>query len=231
LTDARKGAITDGLTKAASMIGVGHEVFKGLVRVAQPGRAPEGAQPPRQPQQPRTIALAAQQPPSAPHAAQQPPVDPGTGSQNGNGKNGAGHHPVDPGTGFRNGGSNGTARAQAEVGTGLLAPGVPAGFRASGGNGNGAATPTIQATPTTYWLKANDHANKLDRAQVSSLAKQVIDGKLSWQEAQSRLDDWIDAAVLPSFAAANGAAVKAPVAASVKPMTERASDPLDELFE
>ena len=33
LTDARKSAVTDGLTKAASMIGVGHEVFKGLVRV------------------------------------------------------------------------------------------------------------------------------------------------------------------------------------------------------
>lgn len=32
-TDARKSAVTDGLTKAASMIGVGHEVFKGLVRV------------------------------------------------------------------------------------------------------------------------------------------------------------------------------------------------------
>jgi hypothetical protein len=31
-TDARKSAVTDGLTKAASMIGVGHEVFKGLVR-------------------------------------------------------------------------------------------------------------------------------------------------------------------------------------------------------
>lgn len=30
-TDARKSAVTDGLTKAASMIGVGHEVFKGLV--------------------------------------------------------------------------------------------------------------------------------------------------------------------------------------------------------
>ena len=33
ITDARKSAVTDGLTKAASMIGVGHDVFKGLVRV------------------------------------------------------------------------------------------------------------------------------------------------------------------------------------------------------
>jgi len=33
ITDARKSAVTDGLTKAASMIGVGHDVFKGQVRV------------------------------------------------------------------------------------------------------------------------------------------------------------------------------------------------------
>lgn len=33
LTDARKSAVTDGLTKAASMLGVGCQVFKGLVRV------------------------------------------------------------------------------------------------------------------------------------------------------------------------------------------------------
>jgi hypothetical protein len=32
-TDARKSAVTDGLTKAASMIGVGRDVFKGLVLV------------------------------------------------------------------------------------------------------------------------------------------------------------------------------------------------------
>ena len=33
MTDARKSAVTDGLTKAASMLGVGHAVFKGLVRI------------------------------------------------------------------------------------------------------------------------------------------------------------------------------------------------------
>ena len=32
-TDARKSAVTDGLTKAASMLGIGHQVFKGQVRV------------------------------------------------------------------------------------------------------------------------------------------------------------------------------------------------------
>jgi hypothetical protein len=32
-TDARRSAVTDGLTKAASMIGVGRQVFKGLVLV------------------------------------------------------------------------------------------------------------------------------------------------------------------------------------------------------
>jgi hypothetical protein len=43
-TDARKSAVTDGLTKAASMIGVGHQVFKGLVRVG--GEAVRGRQQP-----------------------------------------------------------------------------------------------------------------------------------------------------------------------------------------
>lgn len=33
-TDARKSAVTDGLTKAASMLGVGHEVFKGQIRLS-----------------------------------------------------------------------------------------------------------------------------------------------------------------------------------------------------
>ena len=39
-TDARKSAVTDGLTKAASMLGVGHHVFKGLVRVGNGQRRP-----------------------------------------------------------------------------------------------------------------------------------------------------------------------------------------------
>ena len=38
LTDARKSAVTDGLTKAASMLGVGHKVFKGQTK------PPSGAQ-------------------------------------------------------------------------------------------------------------------------------------------------------------------------------------------
>ena len=38
ITDARKSAVTDGLTKAASMLGIGHQVFKGLVRVGANGR-------------------------------------------------------------------------------------------------------------------------------------------------------------------------------------------------
>jgi len=39
-TDARKSAVTDGLTKAASMIGVGHNVFKGLVRLGGREKTP-----------------------------------------------------------------------------------------------------------------------------------------------------------------------------------------------
>jgi hypothetical protein len=42
ITDARKSAVTDGLTKAASMIGVGHEVFKGLVRVGRQTKKQSG---------------------------------------------------------------------------------------------------------------------------------------------------------------------------------------------
>jgi len=40
-TDARKSAVTDGLTKAASMLGVGHTVFKGLVRAGNGQRPVE----------------------------------------------------------------------------------------------------------------------------------------------------------------------------------------------
>jgi hypothetical protein len=36
-TDARKSAVTNGLTKAASMLGIGHEVFKGLIRAGTGG--------------------------------------------------------------------------------------------------------------------------------------------------------------------------------------------------
>jgi len=32
-TDARKSAITDGITKIASMLGIGHNIFKGKVEV------------------------------------------------------------------------------------------------------------------------------------------------------------------------------------------------------
>lgn len=48
LTDARKSAVTDGITKAASMIGVGSDVFKGLVQVgkqSQPQRRQQSSQP------------------------------------------------------------------------------------------------------------------------------------------------------------------------------------------
>ena len=52
LTDARKSAVTDGITKAASMIGVGSDVFKGLVRVGN--RPQQQAQ--SQPSQPAQAA-------------------------------------------------------------------------------------------------------------------------------------------------------------------------------
>lgn len=40
-TDARKSATTDGITKAVSMLGIGHDVFKGLVRIGH-SRAEDG---------------------------------------------------------------------------------------------------------------------------------------------------------------------------------------------
>ena len=41
-TDARKSAVTNGLTKAASMLGIGHEVFKGLARADTGGGSGRG---------------------------------------------------------------------------------------------------------------------------------------------------------------------------------------------
>ncbi len=204
ITDARKGAITDGLTKAASMIGVGHEVFKGLVRVAQgPQSAPARVQTQGAPTQSYTSD-------KAPHNGSQPPQKPA----------GSAPAPEAPKNGTQQPAPNG----KAPEGNG----------KATNGNGKPpSANGATAATPTTFWLKANDYAGKLDRAAVSALAKQVMDGQMSWLEAQTRLDDMIDAATLPSFGASNGKAVaeRVPVAVSAKPMTERASDPLDELFE
>jgi len=47
------------------------------------------------------------------------------------------------------------------------------------GEGDGLAATIAKTNATTFWLKANDHADKLDRTQASALAKQAIDGKLS----------------------------------------------------
>ena len=179
ITDARKGAITDGLTKAASMVGVGHEVFKGLVRTGQPAqKAPERAATPRMPEQSSANGNRAQNGSTPPQKAKgsAPTTD----------------KPVVS--------TNGTTNGKAANGS------TP--------KTNGA----MIANATTFWMKANEYTSKLDRAQVSAIAKQVVDGKIGWLEAQSQLDDLIDAATLPSFSQANGVA-------------EKASDPLDELFE
>lgn len=45
LTDARKSAITDAITKIASFLGVGHKAFKGLVKVNEPKKATNVSQP------------------------------------------------------------------------------------------------------------------------------------------------------------------------------------------
>ena len=188
-TDARKGAITDGLTKAASMIGVGQEVFKGLVRTGQaPQKAPERAPTPRMPEQASANGSRAHNGSTPPQkaASSAPTTDKPAASVNGttNGKAGNGSLPK----------ANGTSVANA----------------------------------TTFWMKANEYTSKLDRAEVSTLAKQVIDGKITWLEAQTRLDDMIDAATLPTFGQANGNALHEQP--SAKPVVEQAADPLDELF-
>jgi hypothetical protein len=48
VTDAMKSAVTDGLTKCASILGIGHKVFKGMVKVGdkpkkQPDKQPDKA--------------------------------------------------------------------------------------------------------------------------------------------------------------------------------------------
>ena len=184
LTDARKGAITDGLTKAASMIGVGQDVFKGLVRTGQPAqKAPERA--------------------PAPHVAQHP-VNGSKAPQNGCTPpfqtNGSAPTPEQPKPAAS---ANGKAANGATVSS-------------SAPKSNGPAT----ANATSFWLKANRYTDKLDRAKVSGLAKQVVTGSMSWIEAQSQLDDLIDAATLPTFGQA-----------SPEPAAEQTTDPLDDLFE
>jgi len=61
-TDARKSAVTDGLTKAASMLGVGHIVFKGLIRVSNRQRDNNGHHPPTEPQTTPAQSKPTQQP-------------------------------------------------------------------------------------------------------------------------------------------------------------------------
>jgi hypothetical protein len=69
---------------------------------------------------------------------------------------------------------------------------------------------------TTFWQLANQHKDKLDRTQVSALAKRVQAGEIDWAEAQSLLDDLIDEATVP-------------VIESV-PTNSGGDDPLDEIF-
>lgn len=181
LTDARKGAITDGLTKAASMIGVGHDVFKGKVRIGQgPQKAPERAK----------TALTANGS-DAPQNGARPPVR-----------------------------TNGNAPAAQQ-------PKPAAGGNGSSSNGSKPQAAKV-ANATTFWTLANKYTDKLDRATVSTFAKQVVAGKVTWLEAQSQLDDLIDAATLPSFGQVNGAPDQPD---HVETTTERANDPLDDLFE
>ena len=197
LTDARKGAITDGLTKAASMIGVGQEVFKGLVRTGQNAQgAPARVQPPRAPKQSSTN---------------------GKGAQNGL-------------TGPVRGNESAAVseKPQADVVDRPVAESPAVNVSADNVSAPKINGATTVVNATTFWSLANKHIKTLDRAVVSALAKQVIDGTMSWLEAQSQLGGLIDAATLPTFGQANGNAVHEQP--SAMPVVAQAADPLDELF-
>ncbi len=109
---------------------------------------------------------------------------------------------------------------------------MPAGNGTTNGKAANGSTPKTNgatiANATTFWTLANRTLTRLDRAQVSAIAKEVIDRKMTWLEAQTRLDDMIDAATLPTFGQANGNALHEQP--SAKPVVEQAADPLDELF-
>ncbi|MCA9796403.1 MAG: hypothetical protein KC910_31565 [Candidatus Eremiobacteraeota bacterium] len=300
ITDARKGAVTDGLTKAASMIGVGQDVFKGLVRTGQaPQKASERAHPARTTQQPATNRKAPQggstpsQKPASSTVPSSEPEKPATQASsqlspsraiNGNnadaGKingaaatNGVAHpgktNGADKTNGTQQAGkvngaatpndattngatqageANGDAKTNGASQAGSTNGATQTGKTNGAGNTNGASQATNSngashgtktngakqasqgnnqrraSTPynsTTFWQLANQYSHKLDRSVVSALAKHVVMGSMSWIEAQSQLDDLIDAASLPRFRSMSSVAEggdNGPV------------DPLDELF-
>ena len=106
--------------------------------------------------------------------------------------------PAETGTGFRNG--NGKVN-----GTGHPAASAVSGHSVRNGDGNGATTTAvIQASATTFWMLANKHTDRLDRATVSALAKDVVTGKMSWLEAQTILHDMIEDTSMPTFGSVSG---------------------------
>lgn len=246
ITDARKGAVTDGLTKAASMIGVGQEVFKGLVRTGQaPQKAPERAVSTRAAQQPGNNARAPQsgstpsetptkgavpsgehEKPAAPQRSASRAINGqkgDAGKVNGVAKsNGAAQAGTSNGAGKSNGAAQ-TAKTD-DAGKTTGSQQQTNGAAQQGGKANGASRAAITYNATTFWSLANRYSHKLDRAVVSALAKQVVMGSMSWIEAQSQLDDLIDAASLPSFGNGSQPSV-------AEGRSNGAVDPLDELFE
>lgn len=190
MTDARKGAITDGLTKAASMIGVGHQVFKGQVRVSevkssrveQPTSSKveqsNGFEPRTQPVMPRRAIPAKEE--SVPSNGNSPSNGANGNSHTNGATNGNSHNNGATGNSQPNG-ANGSSHSTATNG------------HAHGANGHSSSNQNDQVGSTAFWLFANSEAGKrVDRSTVSALAKTVIENRSSWTDALSKLKAMAD---------------------------------------
>ncbi len=80
-------------------------------------------------------------------------------------------------------------------------------------------------------MLANKHTDRLDRAVVSALAKEVVTGKMSWLEAQTILHDMIEDTSVPTFGSVGSPneTIHQKAGQAVQ-YAEKVSDPLDELF-
>lgn len=179
ITDARKGAITDGLTKAASMIGVGHEVFKGLVRVSQQTTRANGQ---------ASSGFDSKTLPAKPNG-QTPSNGSDSKPQSGNGQAPSNGHEAR---------TNGQQPNGFEPRSQPVMPrrAIPTKVEPEGTTRPTATEPqkeNDQAGATNFWLFANsDAARSLDRETASALAKAVIENRSTWTDALSKLKAMAD---------------------------------------
>lgn len=172
ITDARKGAITDGLTKAASMIGIGHEVFKGLVRVSEYKAKSNGSD--------AKIPPANGQTPSSGSDSKPQPANGPTQSN--------GHETR----------TNGQQTSGFEPRSQPIMPrrAIPAKVEAEGTTRPTSTEPpkdNDQAGATAFWLFANSEAARsVNRDTASALAKAVMENRSNWTDALNKLKAMAD---------------------------------------